>query len=38
MSVATTRRWLRPAAAIIIGVATIVGVLIALMETQGWSF
>ena len=32
------RRWLRTAAAIIIGVATIVGVFIALMETQGWSF
>jgi hypothetical protein len=33
-----SRRWLRTAAAIIIGIATIVGVLIALMETQGWSF
>lgn len=32
------RRWLRPAAAIIIGVATIVGVFIALMETQGLEF
>jgi hypothetical protein len=32
------RRWLRTAAAIIIGIATIVGVFIALMETQGWSF
>ena len=33
-----SRRRLRTAAAIIIGIATIVGVFIALMETQGWSF
>jgi crotonobetainyl-CoA:carnitine CoA-transferase CaiB-like acyl-CoA transferase len=32
------RRWLRTAAAILVGVAAIVGVFVALMEVQGWGF
>jgi hypothetical protein len=32
------RRWLRIAAAVVIGLITIAGVIFALMQAQGWSF
>jgi hypothetical protein len=32
------RRWLRIAGAILVGIAAIVGVFVAIMEVQGWSF